>query len=141
MKNFDLRNSTRLPISLPVKFWLLDIRTSKPSSTTIYGELRNVAPEGLCLETNTMMVDRRNIFLLCLRGDKRLRLEIDLPDIPFTLRLRGNVIWFNVQPPSSTYRYFAGINISESTEDTRNAWKKYVKKHKDKWYKILTLKR
>lgn len=137
MKDFNLRKSIRLTTSPPVKFKLFDVHTCKPSSAEIHGQLRNISVDGLCLETNIILVNKQNVFLSCLRGDKQLQMEVELPYVPepLHLHLRGNVTWFNSQPSSSTYQFLAGINITDASEDTRNIWKNYVKEHKSKWYK------
>ena len=133
-KGFELRKSVRLPTSLPVKFRLFDISTRKSYLTSIYGRTHNISVEGLCLETNTAMADNCEIFLSCLKGDKQLQLEVELPNVTPPLHLWGKVLWYDGQLPGSPYQFSAGISITEATEHNRTLWQKYVEEHKGKWF-------
>ena len=135
--DFELRKSVRLPVSLPVKVRLFDIATREPSPTTINGQTRNIASEGLCLETNTTLIDNCDIFLSCIQGHKLLQLEIKLPNISHPLCLRGKVIWYDRQT-SSAALFCAGIYITEATERCRSLWQKYVGAHKARYLKALS---
>ena len=134
-KDFELRKSVRLPVSLPVMFRLFDVSTREPSPTTIYGQIRNISFEGLCLETNTTSADNCDIFLSCLRGRKLLQLEVKLPKVGKPLRLQGKLLWYDRRLPGSTYQFFAGIYITEATERSRKLWQEYVEEHKGGWLK------
>ena len=135
--DFELRKSVRLPVSLSVKVRLFDIATREPSPTTINGQTRNIAYEGLCLETNTILVDNRDIFLSCIKGHKQMQLDIKLTNLSQPLCLRGKVIWYDRQISSSAL-FCAGIYITEATERSRNLWQKFVEAHKTRYFKVLS---
>ncbi len=141
-KGFELRKSLRLPVSLPVKFRLFDIATRKTHDVNAHGQTRNISAEGLCLETNTTKIDHLEIFLTCLKGEKQLQLEIELPNVRSPLQFRGKVLWYSGQLPGSPYQFSIGIFITEATEYDRTHWQKYVEEHKSNslekswWHKI-----
>jgi len=121
-----LRQAIRLPLPLPVYIRLIEPETLRPSLQSISGQTRNVSAEGLCIETNQCLIESRHAFLESLSGDRLLEVELKLPDHPTKIRLRGRVVWYNTNPPGSTYQFAVGIRLTSLPPREQKIWSEFI---------------
>ncbi len=90
------------------------------------GRTRDVSRDGLCLETNTVMIGRMHILGEAMGGDRRLLMAIAVPDEENPLEVLGEVIWYGLAPRDSDFRFRAGVLFTEVDEEGRKRWEDFL---------------
>lgn len=88
--------------------------------------ISNVSLEGICLETNVVLVDGSHVFSEAMTEEKRLRLEIDLPDESEKVTAMGKVVWYDLGSSGSPYRFQAGIYLTEMDGNSKEIWRAFL---------------
>ena len=86
----------------------------------------NVSPEGICLETNVVLIDGSHVFSEAMMEEKRLKLEIDLPAESERISALGKVIWYDLSSSGSPYRFRAGVYLTEMDGNAQETWRRFI---------------
>lgn len=130
----ERRKLTRLNSPLPVQFCIVPAHGSESRSEAVIGRIRDVSAEGLCLETNTVIISRMHILSEAMSGEKRLLLAIEIPDGEPPLETLTKVIWYDLAPEDSDYRFRAGVLFTEMGEKVKKRWGSYLSTIKKKFF-------
>jgi len=125
-KGVERRNLVRLKSPLPVRFNLYHVLGRRETSRRLGGMISNVSLEGICLETNVVLVDGSHVFSEAMTEEKRLKIEIDLPAESERITATGKVIWYDLSLSSSPYRFRAGVYLTEMEGDSREIWGRFL---------------
>lgn len=98
----------------------------------VVGRTKNVSGVGLCLETNTVIVGRMHILGEAMGEENRLSLSIEIPDEENPLEALGKVIWYDLAPEDSDFRFRAGVFFTEMGEEVRKRWEGFLSTIKKK---------
>lgn len=58
--------------------------------------------------------------------ENRLRLAIEVPDEENPLEAHGRVIWYDLAPEGSDYRFRAGVLFMQMGETAKKRWQSYL---------------
>jgi hypothetical protein len=116
----------RLTSPLPVWFNLYHVLGRRETSRRLGGMISNVSLEGICLETNVVLVDGSHVFSEAMAEEKRLKLEIDLPDESEKVTAMGKVMWYDLSSSGSPYRFQAGIYLTEMDGSSKELWRAFL---------------
>ena len=111
---------------LTVEFTLVSTQGRESQSGPVVGRTRDVSRDGLCLETNTVMIGRTHILGEAMEGDRRLLMVITVPDEENSLEALGEVIWYGLAPRDSDFRFRAGVLFTEIGEEGRKRWQDFL---------------
>jgi hypothetical protein len=125
-RGVERRKLLRLKSPLPVRFSLYHVLGRRDASRRLAGMISNGSREGICLETNVVLVDGSHVFSEAMEEEKRLRMEIDLPPESERITAMGKVIWYDLSSSSSPYRFRAGVYLTEMDENSREIWKQFL---------------
>jgi hypothetical protein len=125
-RGVERRTFVRLKSPLSVWFNLYHVISRRETSMRVGGMISNVSLEGICLETNVVLVDGSHLFSEAMTEEKRLRLEIDLPAESERITAMGKVIWYDLSSSGSPYRFRAGIYLTEMDENSQEIWKRFI---------------
>jgi len=117
---------------LPVQFVLVPGQIGEPLSGAVVGRTRDVSGEGLCLETNAVIRDRLHVLAEAMGSEKRLLLAIEISDRENPLEVLGQVIWYDLAPEDSDFRFRAGVLFTEMGEEIRKRWRDFFSSVKKK---------
>jgi len=92
----------------------------------VAGRTRDVSGEGLCLETNTVMMGRIHVLAEAMDGENRLFLAIEIPDGESPLEALGTVIWYDLAPKDSDFHFRAGVLFTEVGEEAWKRWRNFL---------------
>lgn len=90
------------------------------------GRTRDVSGEGFCLETNTVIIGRIHVFGEAMGGENRLALTIEIPDEDNPLEALGEVVWYDLAPKDSEFRFRAGVLFTEMDEEAGKRWQDFL---------------
>lgn len=88
--------------------------------------ISNVSAEGICLETNVVLVDGSHVFSEAMTDEKRLKLEINLPGESERITAVGKVIWYDLSTSGSPYRFRAGVYLTEMDGNFKETWSRFL---------------
>ena len=125
-RGVEKRKFLRLESPLPVWFNLYQVLGRRETSRRLGGMISNVSLEGICLETNVVLIDGSHVFSEAMTEEKRLKLEIDLPAESERITARGKVIWYDLSSSDSPYRFRAGVYLTEMEGDSREIWGRFL---------------
>ena len=125
-RGVERRKLLRLNSPLPVQFNLYHVLGRRETSRWLGGMISNVSREGICLETNVVLVDGSHIFSEAMTEEKRLKMEIDLPPESERMTAMGKVIWYDLSSSSSPYRFRAGIYLTEMDGKSKEIWSRFL---------------
>ena len=95
-------------------------------SGPIPGRTRDVSDKGLCLETNTVIREGVHILAEAMEVEKRLLLTVEIPESEYPVDALGQVIWYDLAPTDSDFRFRAGVLFTELEEDVRKTWHRFI---------------
>ena len=58
--------------------------------------------------------------------EKRLLLTLEIPESESPVEALGQVIWYDLAPPDSDFRFRAGVLFTELEEDFRQTWQRFI---------------
>jgi hypothetical protein len=125
-RGVERRKLLRLKSPLPVWFNLYHVLGRRDASRKLGGMISNVSLQGICLETNVVLVDGSHVFSEAMEEEKRLRIEIDLPPESERITAIGKVIWYDLSPSSSPYRFRAGVYLTEMDGNSKEIWGRFL---------------
>ncbi|MFQ6079721.1 MAG: PilZ domain-containing protein [Thermodesulfobacteriota bacterium] len=125
-RGVERRKLLRLKSPLPVRFSLYHVPGRREASRRLGGMISNVSVEGICLETNVVLVDGSHVFSEAMGEEKRLRMEIDLPPESERITAMGKVIWYDLGSSGSPYRFRAGVYLTEMDGNSTEIWKQFL---------------
>ena len=125
-RGVERRKLVRLESPLPVQFSLYNVLGRREISRRLGGMISNASLEGVCLESNVVLVDGSHLFSEAMAEEKRLRLEIVLPGESETMTAVGKVIWYDLSPAGSPYRFRAGVYLTEIDGSDGDLWKGFL---------------
>jgi len=125
-RGVERRKLVRLKSPLPVWFNLYHVLGRRDASRRLGGMISNVSLEGICLETNVVLVDGSHVFSEAMEGEKRLRMELDLPSESERITAIGRVIWYDLSPSGSPYRFRAGVYLTEMDGNSKEIWRRFL---------------
>jgi len=125
-RGVERRKFLRLQSPLSVWFNLYHVLGRRETSRRLGGMISNVSLEGICLETNVVLVDGSHVFSEAMTEEKRLRLEIDLPDESEKVTAMGKVVWYDLGSSGSPYRFQAGIYLTEMDGNSKEIWRAFL---------------
>ena len=88
--------------------------------------ISNVSLEGICLETNVVLVDGSHVFSEAMEEEKRLRVEIDVPPESEKVTALGKVMWYDLSSSDSPYRFHAGVYLTEMDGNSKEIWRRFL---------------
>ncbi len=125
-RGVDRRKFLRLESPLPVRFNLYNVLGKRDASRKLGGMVSNVSLEGICLETNVVLVDGSHLFSEAMEEERRLRMEIDVPPESERITAMGKVIWYDLSSSGSPYRFRAGVYLTEMDGNSREIWRRFL---------------
>ena len=125
-QRIDRRKCLRLQSSLPVKVSLYHRESKKNITEGIPGTISQVSREGICIETDTVMINGIHIFTSAMDDEFFLAMTISLPECPHTVEALGAVAWYNLAPENSQFRFIAGVIIAEIEQISKKYWLAFV---------------
>ena len=125
-RGVERRAFVRLKSPLSVWFNLYHVLSRRETSMRVGGMISNVSLEGICLETNVVLVDGSHLFSEAMTEEKRLRLEIDLPAESERITAMGKVIWYNLSSSDSPYQFQAGVYLTEMDVNSQAIWRRFL---------------
>jgi hypothetical protein len=125
-RGVERRKLVRLKSPLPVWFNLYHVLGRRDASRRLGGMISNVSLEGICLETNVVLVDGSHVFSEAMEEEKRLRMELDLPSESERITAIGRVIWYDLSPSGSPYRFRAGVYLTEMDGNSKEIWRRFL---------------
>jgi hypothetical protein len=125
-RGVERRKLLRLKSPLPVWFNLYHVLGRRDASRKLGGMISNVSLQGICLETNVVLVDGSHVFSEAMEEEKRLRIEIDLPPESERITAIGKVVWYDLSPSSSPYRFRAGVYLTEMDGNSKEIWRRFL---------------
>jgi len=105
---------------------LVPSHEDEPASDVAAGRTRDVSGEGFCLETNTVIMGRIHVLGEAMGGAGRLGLTIEIPDEEPPLEALGEVVWYDLAPKDSEFRFRAGILFAEMDEEAGRRWREFL---------------
>jgi len=124
-RGVDRRKFLRLESPLPVRFNLYHVLGRRDASRKLGGMISNVSLEGICLETNVVLVDGSHVFSEAME-EERLRMEIDVPPESERITALGKVMWYDLSSSGSPYRFRAGVYLTEMDENSKEIWRRFL---------------
>lgn len=109
-----------------MQFGLAPLQRGESRFETVAGRTRDVSGEGLCLETNTVMMGRIHVLAEAMDGENRLLLTIEIPDGESPLEALGAVIWYDLAPKDSDFHFRAGVLFTEMGEEASKRWRNFL---------------
>jgi hypothetical protein len=125
-RGVERRKLLRLNSPLPVQFNLYHVLGRREASRRLGGMISNVSLEGICLETNVVLVDGSHIFSEAMEEEKRLRVEIDVPPESEKVTALGKVMWYDLSSSGSPYRFRAGVYLTEMDGNSKEIWRRFL---------------
>ncbi len=125
-KGVERRKFLRLESPVPVWFNLFHVFGRRETSRRLGGMISNVSAEGICLETNVVLVDGSHVFSEAMTDEKRLKLEINLPGESERITAVGKVIWYDLGASGSPYRFRAGVYLTEMDGNFKETWSRFL---------------
>ena len=117
---------------MAVQFGLTSVPWSDVPTSAALGKTRDVSGEGICLETNTVMRDRTHVLAEAMTTEKPLFLFIEIPDREPPVEVLGRVIWYDLAPQDSDFRFRAGVLFTNMGDDVRKEWQDFLSAAKRK---------
>lgn len=111
---------------MAVQFGLTSMPWSDTPTSSALGKTRDVSGEGICLETNTVIRDRTHVLAEAMTTEKPLFLFIEIPDREPPVEILGRVIWYDLAPKDSDFRFRAGVLFTNMGEDVRKEWQDFL---------------
>jgi hypothetical protein len=111
-----------------VEFSLYHRESKEIITERIPGNISQVSREGVCIETDTVMINGTHIFTSAMDDEFFLAMKISLPDSTHTVEALGAVAWYNLAPENSQFRFIAGIIIAEIEPTSKKYWLAFVSK-------------
>jgi hypothetical protein len=125
-QRIDRRKCLRLESSLPVEISLYQRESKTTITKGIPGTISQVSREGVCIETDTVMINGTHIFTSAMDDEFFLAMKISLPDSTHIVEALGAVAWYNLAPENSQFRFIAGIIISEIEPTSKKYWLGFI---------------
>ncbi len=125
-KGVERRKFLRLESPVPVWFNLFHVLGRRETTRKLGGMISNVSPEGICLETNVVLVDGSHVFSEAMTDEKGLKLEINLPGESEEITAVGKVIWYDLSTSGSPYRFRAGVYLTEMDGNSKETWSRFL---------------
>jgi hypothetical protein len=125
-KGIERRKFSRLSRPIPVQFCLVPLQKGGSRSVPVNGRTRDVSPKGLCLETNTVIVGRVHVLGEAMGEENRLSLTIEIPEEDHPLEAHGTVVWYDLAPDDSDFRFRTGVLFTEVEQEVRKKWQAFL---------------
>jgi hypothetical protein len=125
-RGVERRKFLRLESPVPVWFNLFHVLGRRETTRRLGGIISNVSPEGICLETNVVLVDGSHVFSEAMTDEKGLKLEINLPGESEGITAVGKVIWYDLSTSGSPYRFRAGVYLTEMDGNSKETWSRFL---------------
>jgi hypothetical protein len=125
-KGVERRKFLRLESPVPVWFNLFHVLGRRETTRRLGGMISNVSPEGICLETNVVLVDGSHVFSEAMTDEKGLKLEINLPGESEGITAVGKVIWYDLSTSGSPYQFRAGVYLTEMDGNSKETWSRFL---------------
>lgn len=116
----------RLKSSLPVEFRLYHRKSNKITTEWLPGIISEISRDGVCVETDTVMINGLHIFTSAMDDEFFLTMKISLPDGSNTVEAMGNVAWYNLAPETSTFRFIAGVLLTKIEHKSKKYWTEFI---------------
>ncbi|NIS61043.1 MAG: hypothetical protein GTO13_10175 [Proteobacteria bacterium] len=124
-RGVERRKFLRLESPLPVRFNLYNVLGRRDASRKLGGMISNVSLEGICLETNVVLVDGSHVFSEAME-EERLRIEVDVPPESERITALGKVMWYDLSSSGSPYRFRAGVYFTGMDENSKEIWRQFI---------------
>lgn len=125
-RRIDRRKCLRLKSSLPVEISLYHRKSQKMITEGIPGNISEISREGLCIETDTVMINGTHVFTSAMDDEFFLAMKISLPDNSATVDVMGSVAWYNLAPETSQFRFVSGVIIAETEQASKKEWLEFI---------------
>ena len=125
-KGVERRKFLRLESPVPAWFNLFHVLGRRETTRRLGGMISNVSPQGICLETNVVLVDGSHVFSEAMTDEKGLKLEINLPGESEGITAVGKVIWYDLSTSGSPYRFRAGVYLTEMDGNSKETWSRFL---------------
>jgi hypothetical protein len=122
----ERRKLRRLKTPLAGEFGLTTDSWGETPSSSVLGQIRNVSREGLCLETNTVILDRIHVLAEAMGTEKRLFLSIEIPESETRIEALGRVVWYDLASEDSDFRFRAGVLFTHMEKDVKKRWHDFL---------------
>ncbi|MBW2646605.1 MAG: hypothetical protein JRE23_10580 [Deltaproteobacteria bacterium] len=127
-RRIDRRKCLRLKSSLPVEISLYHRESQKMITEGIPGNISEISRAGVCIETDTVMVNGTHVFTSAMDDEFFLAMKISLPDGSSAMDVMGSVAWYNLAPETSHFRFVSGVIIVETEQTSKKEWFEFVSK-------------
>ncbi len=127
-RRIDRRKCLRLKSSLPVEISLYHRESQKMITEGLPGNISEISRDGVCIETDTVMVNGTHVFTSAMDDEFFLAMKISLPDGSGTVDVMGSVAWYNLAPETSQSRFVSGVIVVETEQASKKEWLEFVSK-------------
>jgi hypothetical protein len=79
------------------------------------------------------MIGSMHMLAEAMGGESRLLLSIEIPEVEDPLEVMGEVIWYNLTPKGSDFRFRAGVLFRETGEAFTKKWQEFLATIRKKW--------
>ena len=122
------RKFFRLEIPLQVKVTIITEDKVPGGQTSIIVKSRNISEEGICIETRQVEIDGVHMLSGSPGAQKnRLDLELDLYGTEKTLKIIGEVCWYDLAPESENFMFQVGIVFLNIDAEKKSQLKSFLK--------------
>jgi hypothetical protein len=73
-----------------------------------------------------VIIGRIHVLSEAMGEENRLSLAIEMPDEENPLEAKGKVVWYDLAPEDSDFRFRAGVLFTEMEEDVRKRWQGFL---------------
>jgi len=125
-RDVERRRFLRVKGTVPVFFQLRD-SSDREVSRLIEGESRDISRQGICLQTDMLIVDGLNLFARAMEPDMKLSLKIKLPMRNEPINVTGRVVWHDEASHwFSSKPFSAGVFFTEIRDKDRKSWQDFI---------------
>jgi len=129
-RGVEKRRFLRLDAPLQVTLTILSEDRVPGGAKPISVKSRNISEQGICIETRQIEIDGVHMLSGSPGAQKnRLDLAIDLYDIEKTIKIIGEVCWYDLSPESEKFMFQVGIVFLDINSQDKDLLKNFLKNH------------
>ena len=129
-RGVEKRRFLRIEVPLQVTITILSEDRVPGGPKPLSVKSRNISEQGICIETRQIEIDGVHMLSGSPGAQKnRLDLAIDLYDIEKTIKVIGEVCWYDLSPESEDFMFQMGIVFLEINAQDKKLLKNFLKNH------------
>jgi hypothetical protein len=127
-RGVEKRKFLRLELPLPVTLIIISDDQVAGGPKPIRVKSRNISEQGMCIETRQIEIDGVHMLSGSPGAQKnRLDLAIELYGIEKTIKVIGEVCWYDLSPESEKFMFQVGIVFLDISQEDKALLKNFIK--------------